>query len=30
MALFALSLGVENLLEKYETQVPWHSTKHQA
>lgn len=30
MALFALALGVENLLEKYETQVPWHSTKHKA
>ncbi|XOV80767.1 MAG: aspartate carbamoyltransferase [Aestuariibacter sp.] len=24
MALFALALGVENLLEKYEREVPWH------
>lgn len=28
MALFALTLGVENLLEKYEADVPWFSSKH--
>ncbi|RUO27952.1 aspartate carbamoyltransferase [Aliidiomarina sedimenti] len=27
MALFALTLGVENLLQKYETDVVWHSAK---
>lgn len=27
MALFALTLGVENLLAKYECEVPWHSNK---
>lgn len=27
MALFALTLGVENLLQKYETDVIWHSAK---
>lgn len=27
MALFALTLGVENLLQKYETDVVWHSDK---
>ncbi|NQZ11248.1 MAG: aspartate carbamoyltransferase [Algicola sp.] len=29
MALFALTLGVENIVDKYESQVPWYSTKHQ-
>ncbi len=29
MALFALALGVEDQLEKYETTVPWFSQKHQ-
>jgi aspartate carbamoyltransferase catalytic subunit len=27
MALFALTLGVEDLLQKYETEVVWHSDK---
>jgi aspartate carbamoyltransferase catalytic subunit len=27
MALFALTLGVENLVDKYETEVPWYSAK---
>jgi len=27
MALFALTLGVENQLSKYECEVPWHSSK---
>lgn len=29
MALFALTLGVENLVEKYEHEVPWYSSKAQ-
>lgn len=29
MALFALTLGVEDLVDKYERNVPWHSTKPQ-
>ena len=29
MALFALTLGVENIVDKYESQVPWYTTKHQ-
>ncbi len=29
MALFALTLGVENIVDKYESKVPWYSTKHQ-
>ncbi|WP_166837224.1 aspartate carbamoyltransferase [Rheinheimera pleomorphica] len=28
MALFALTLGVENLVNKYECDVPWYSNKH--
>ena len=28
MALFALTLGVENLVHKYECDVPWYSNKH--
>jgi aspartate carbamoyltransferase catalytic subunit len=27
MALFALTLGVDHLMEKYETEVPWYSAK---
>lgn len=30
MALFALSLGVENLLEKYQSDVPWFTAKDQS
>jgi aspartate carbamoyltransferase catalytic subunit len=30
MALFALTLGVENLVEKYESEVPWFSAKHES
>lgn len=30
MALFALALGVENQIEKYDTEVPWYSSKHEA
>ena len=29
MALFALTLGVENVIEKYDTDVCWHSNKNQ-
>ncbi len=28
MALFALTLGVEDLIHKYECEVPWYSAKH--
>ena len=28
MALFALTLGVEQLVTKYECDVPWYSNKH--
>jgi aspartate carbamoyltransferase catalytic subunit len=29
MALFALTLGVQDIIQKYESAVPWYSTKHQ-
>ena len=28
MALFALTLGVENIITNYECAVPWYSNKH--